>query len=125
PLRGHVQPETARKTHLVERTVGHPGHRARTPAGTARTFRQCPRTSQRHAPADRRGARLLGCAGRKDPRAPDAPMIRTRFAPSPTGSLHVGNARIAVLNWLFTRHAGGAFVLRIEDTDVERNLAYS
>ncbi|HEX6309215.1 MAG TPA: glutamate--tRNA ligase [Longimicrobiales bacterium] len=49
-------------------------------------------------------------------------MIRTRFAPSPTGSLHVGNARIAVLNWLFTRHKGGAFVLRIEDTDVERNV---
>jgi nondiscriminating glutamyl-tRNA synthetase len=50
-------------------------------------------------------------------------MIRTRFAPSPTGSLHVGNARIAVLNWLFTRRHGGRFILRIEDTDVERNLA--
>ena len=49
-------------------------------------------------------------------------MIRTRFAPSPTGSLHVGNARIAVLNWLFTRQQGGCFVLRIEDTDVERNV---
>ena len=50
-------------------------------------------------------------------------MIRTRFAPSPTGSLHVGNARIAVLNWLFTRRHGGCLVLRIEDTDLERNLA--
>lgn len=49
-------------------------------------------------------------------------MIRTRFAPSPTGSLHLGNARIAVLNWLFTRHHGGSFVLRIEDTDTERNV---
>lgn len=49
-------------------------------------------------------------------------MIRTRFAPSPTGSLHVGNARIAVLNWLFTRHHDGCFVLRIEDTDIERNV---
>ena len=49
-------------------------------------------------------------------------MVRTRFAPSPTGSLHVGNARIAVLNWLFARHHGGAFVLRIEDTDVERTV---
>lgn len=48
--------------------------------------------------------------------------VRTRFAPSPTGSLHVGNARLAVLNWLFARHHGGAFVLRIEDTDVERNV---
>jgi glutamyl-tRNA synthetase len=49
-------------------------------------------------------------------------LIRTRFAPSPTGRLHLGNVRIAVFNWLFTRHHGGAFVLRIEDTDVERNV---
>ena len=49
-------------------------------------------------------------------------MIRTRFAPSPTGSLHVGNARIAVLNWLFTRRHEGCFILRIEDTDTERNV---
>jgi nondiscriminating glutamyl-tRNA synthetase len=49
--------------------------------------------------------------------------FRVRFAPSPTGSLHVGNARIAVLNWILARHHGGTFVLRIEDTDVERNLA--
>ncbi|MEO5511284.1 MAG: glutamate--tRNA ligase [Longimicrobiales bacterium] len=49
-------------------------------------------------------------------------MIRTRFAPSPTGLLHVGNARVSVLNWLITRHAGGAVVLRIEDTDNERNV---
>jgi nondiscriminating glutamyl-tRNA synthetase len=50
-------------------------------------------------------------------------VIRTRFAPSPTGSLHVGNARIAVLNWLFTRKHGGRFILRVEDTDTERNVA--
>jgi glutamyl-tRNA synthetase len=49
-------------------------------------------------------------------------VVRTRFAPSPTGSLHVGNARIAVLNWLFTRQQGGAFILRIEDTDRARNV---
>ncbi|MFO7893520.1 MAG: glutamate--tRNA ligase [Longimicrobiales bacterium] len=49
--------------------------------------------------------------------------VRTRFAPSPTGELHAGNARIAVLNWLIARHHGGAFVLRIEDTDAERNVA--
>lgn len=48
--------------------------------------------------------------------------VRTRFAPSPTGSLHVGNARIAVLNWLFARHHGGEFILRIEDTDLERTV---
>src|SRR5690554_5183328 len=48
--------------------------------------------------------------------------IRTRFAPSPTGSLHLGNVRIAVFNWLFARHHGGDFVIRMEDTDVERNV---
>jgi len=49
-------------------------------------------------------------------------MIRTRFAPSPTGHLHVGGARTAILNWLLARHHGGTFVLRIEDTDRERNV---
>jgi len=48
-------------------------------------------------------------------------MIRVRFAPSPTGYLHVGGARTALFNWLFARHAGGTFVLRIEDTDRERS----
>ena len=47
--------------------------------------------------------------------------IRARFAPSPTGYLHVGNARAAVLNWLFCRREGGDFVLRIDDTDQERS----
>ena len=51
--------------------------------------------------------------------APGAP--RVRFAPSPTGFLHVGSARAALFNWLFARHTGGVFVLRIEDTDAERN----
>ena len=46
---------------------------------------------------------------------------RVRFAPSPTGYLHVGGARTALFNWLFARRLGGAFVLRIEDTDVERS----
>jgi nondiscriminating glutamyl-tRNA synthetase len=49
--------------------------------------------------------------------------IRVRFAPSPTGHLHVGNARTALFNWLFARHHGGTMVLRIEDTDVERSEA--
>ena len=48
-------------------------------------------------------------------------MIRVRFAPSPTGYLHIGGARTALFNWLYARHHGGAFVLRIEDTDVERS----
>lgn len=50
-------------------------------------------------------------------------MIRTRIAPSPTGNLHIGTARTAVFNWLFTRHHQGQFVLRIEDTDLERSQA--
>ena len=49
------------------------------------------------------------------------PSPRVRFAPSPTGMLHVGNARTALYNWLFARHTGGDFLLRIEDTDVERS----
>jgi nondiscriminating glutamyl-tRNA synthetase len=49
------------------------------------------------------------------------PTPRVRFAPSPTGMLHVGNARTALYNWLFARHTGGDFLLRIEDTDVERS----
>jgi nondiscriminating glutamyl-tRNA synthetase len=48
---------------------------------------------------------------------------RVRFAPSPTGMLHVGNARTALYNWLFARHTGGEFILRVEDTDVERSEA--
>jgi glutamyl-tRNA synthetase len=48
---------------------------------------------------------------------------RVRFAPSPTGYLHVGGARTALFNWLFARHHGGVFVLRIEDTDAERSSA--
>ena len=48
-------------------------------------------------------------------------MVVTRFAPSPTGYLHVGGARTAIFNWLWARHTGGKFVLRIEDTDIKRN----
>ena len=47
--------------------------------------------------------------------------VRVRFAPSPTGELHLGNARTALFNWLFARHNGGVFVLRVEDTDVARS----
>src|SRR5260221_2565154 len=48
-----------------------------------------------------------------------------RFAPSPTGQLHVGNARTALFNWLLARRSNGAFVLRIEDTDAERSTLES
>jgi glutamyl-tRNA synthetase len=49
-------------------------------------------------------------------------MVRTRFAPSPTGFLHIGGVRTALFNWLFTRRHGGQFLLRIDDTDAERNV---
>src|SRR5579864_217312 len=47
--------------------------------------------------------------------------VRTRFAPSPTGYLHIGGARTALFCWLYSRHQGGQFILRIEDTDRERS----
>jgi glutamyl-tRNA synthetase len=47
--------------------------------------------------------------------------VRTRFAPSPTGALHIGSARTALFNWLFARHHGGEFLLRVEDTDRQRS----
>ncbi len=53
--------------------------------------------------------------------APQSATVRTRFAPSPTGYLHLGGARTALFSWAFARHHGGTFVLRIEDTDLERS----
>src|SRR6202035_5439994 len=53
------------------------------------------------------------------------PMLRVRFAPSPTGFLHIGSARTFIFNWLYARHQGGAMILRIDDTDVERNTQTS
>src|SRR5215475_5595538 len=57
------------------------------------------------------------------PAAPHPPgmTVTVRFAPSPTGFLHIGGARTALFNWLFTRHHGGVFRLRIEDTDRARS----
>jgi len=49
--------------------------------------------------------------------------VRVRFAPSPTGNVHIGNIRAAIFNWLFARHEGGKFLLRVEDTDRERSTA--
>jgi glutamyl-tRNA synthetase len=51
----------------------------------------------------------------------DRPAVVTRFAPSPTGYLHIGGARTALFNWLFARHTGGKFLVRVEDTDRERS----
>ena len=52
-------------------------------------------------------------------------MIRTRFAPSPTGYLHIGGVRTALYSWAFARHHGGQFILRVEDTDLERSTPES
>ena len=49
--------------------------------------------------------------------------VKVRFAPSPTGRLHVGNARIAILNYIFAKHQGGQFMLRMDDTDRERSTS--
>jgi glutamyl/glutaminyl-tRNA synthetase len=51
--------------------------------------------------------------------------VRTRFAPSPTGFLHIGGARTALYNWLYARHHGGSFLLRVEDTDADRSTTES
>src|SRR5512135_1785773 len=56
---------------------------------------------------------------------PANPALRVRFAPSPTGFLHVGSARTFIFNWLFARHNGGTMILRLDDTDVERNTQES
>lgn len=59
------------------------------------------------------------------PRPDVTEPVRVRFAPSPTGTLHVGGARTALFNWLLARHTGGAFILRLEDTDRERSTPES
>src|SRR5437868_9404459 len=78
----------------------------------------------------------VAAAGRHGPSAYNRPMtsppadagsaqVRVRIAPSPTGPLHIGTARTALFNFLFARHAGGTFILRLEDTDQARgSIAY-
>src|SRR6266508_6856232 len=63
----------------------------------------------------------VGCSRRTEMASP----VRVRFAPSPTGHLHVGGARTALFNWLYARHHGGAFIIRVEDTDLERSTRES
>ena len=53
-----------------------------------------------------------------------ASNIRVRFAPSPTGKLHIGGARTALFNWAYARRHGGKFILRIDDTDLELSLIH-
>src|SRR5207248_5154444 len=77
-------------------------------------------------PGPRAAVRLAAPVGARDIVGPEfrgvsGGGVRVRFAPSPTGFLHVGGARTALFNWLYARHTGGVFILRIEDTDVARN----
>ncbi|TVR58773.1 MAG: glutamate--tRNA ligase [Gemmatimonadales bacterium] len=94
----------------ADRRLGPPtSHPSRPPHHTHPPFTRC------HCP----------CHPIQPPPSPHAivmTQVRTRFAPSPTGRLHVGNLRVAVFNHLFTRRHGGRFILRVEDTDVERNV---
>ncbi|HEY7617842.1 MAG TPA: glutamate--tRNA ligase family protein, partial [Terriglobales bacterium] len=59
------------------------------------------------------------------PSSGERPAVRVRFAPSPTGFLHVGSARTFIFNWLYARRYGGTMILRLDDTDVERNTEES
>src|SRR5687768_15111603 len=70
-----------------------------------------------------RGARVTGRHGPPslEKRRVSTTQVVTRFAPSPTGFLHIGNARTGLFNWLYARHHGGRFLLRIEDTDKARS----
>jgi len=63
----------------------------------------------------------LSASDKTQARASEENQVVTRFAPSPTGFLHIGGARTALFNWLFARHHGGKFLLRIEDTDKARS----
>jgi glutamyl-tRNA synthetase len=78
-----------------------------------------------HKPQSFRGADVRGARRAAVRQVRDDPHfmshVRVRFAPSPTGFFHIGSARTALFNWLYARHTGGVFVLRIEDTDKERN----
>jgi glutamyl-tRNA synthetase len=73
-----------------------------------------------HCKTQRRGKRALAQAAKTNGAGSLAPVV-TRFAPSPTGFLHIGGARTALFNWLFARHHGGRYLLRIEDTDKARS----
>src|SRR5690606_5050960 len=123
PLRARVQPRTSPEAHPGERIAGGARDRPRAAERAAGAVRQRAGAARGAGRRDRPGPGDLRAACETDPRASEpVSTVRTRFAPSPSGSLHVGNARTAVLNWLFARHHGGAFILRVEDTDRERTV---
>src|SRR5581483_8055592 len=119
-----------------------PLHSARTRRRPPRPPRFRPGAARSRRPPRRAGARQRRrCAGtRRERRAEGrasawrrtitsaispAPMVRVRFAPSPTGYLHIGGARTALFNWLWARKNKGVFVLRVEDTDQSRSTQES
>src|SRR3546814_14843092 len=89
---------------------------SRTPVNDVR--RTCP--ERRHRLGRAAGACYIA-ATRSSPTEALAMTVVTRFPPSPTGFLHIGGARTALFNWLFARHHGGRFLLRVEDTDRQRS----
>src|SRR5687768_2285443 len=76
-----------------------------------------PAVCDRHKPVKRRSWENPSTHAGQNP----AVVVRTRFAPSPTGYLHIGGARTALFSWAYARRHGGKFILRIEDTDLERS----
>lgn len=70
-------------------------------------------------------ARPRPCPHPGSPHSPPVQPVKVRFAPSPTGNLHVGGARTALFNWLYARGCGGSMVLRVEDTDAARSTRES
>ena len=118
-----------RAGHRTRCRAGHPPRRGgrRRPPGSAPS-RACGGRSGGRRRAGRALARSLrrsalrpGCPVAEYPRAVSSHPPRLRFAPSPTGYLHVGNARAALFNWLEARRTGGEMLLRVEDTDRERS----
>lgn len=103
-----------------------------------RLFQPQPEESPAHPPPSRaRGGKSVRCGSvsgnnRLSCQRSDSPVpgfslfimtVRTRFAPSPTGYMHIGGMRTALFNWLWARHHGGQFILRIDDTDLDRNVS--
>lgn len=70
-------------------------------------------------------ASLASTVSKRAPQRVSVQAVKVRFAPSPTGNLHVGGARTALFNWLYAKHCGGEMVLRVEDTDVARSTKES
>ncbi|KAH9318491.1 hypothetical protein KI387_020260, partial [Taxus chinensis] len=89
------------------------------------TFLTSCRGSMVRIPGTTRSVNLAAAVKNENMKAEFGEAVRVRFAPSPTGNLHVGGARTALFNYLFARSKGGKFILRIEDTDLERSTKES